>query len=265
MRTSVSAALWLPALAALGPPRHAARAYAYQPGTGSSVAGNLSAAAPYGISPSEFAKVTKRLSASATFNITGYDVSVDAAAPAAVPGWTLTVGVTTDVSLINAANRSNLDFEATTLSVGPPGGNATLHPSWTICAVVFPGLAGSASNASATTNGSCGGLLSGDCIQAIQGGSAGVGSNGTCGDYALPSACTSQFPAASVNSTAIGRLLLPELPGFSPSSRHVLTAHDVKPSTRASSMTSASTHMAAPLPRRPTRPPTSWPSAMSGR
>lgn len=47
----------------------------YLPGTGSFVAGNLGAAAPYGIPPDEFNNVTKRVFSTATFNMTGYSRS----------------------------------------------------------------------------------------------------------------------------------------------------------------------------------------------
>lgn len=204
------ATLWWSVLTALGLSRHVLANE-----SGSFIAGNLNASAPYGIPPSEFQQVTKRLDSSATFNITGYDVSRDAAPTAAVPGWTLTVGVTTDVSLIDATNSSNLDFEATTLFIEPPGGHVALDPSWKICAVVFPGLAaaaaaasaGAASNASTSVDGTCDGMLSSECIRAIQTSSSGISDNGTCVDYALPSACSGQFAAESVNTTAIGRLL----------------------------------------------------------
>lgn len=51
-------------------------AHGYLPGTGSFVAGNLSAAAPYGIPPAEFERVTERVFSTATFNMTGYGMSV---------------------------------------------------------------------------------------------------------------------------------------------------------------------------------------------
>lgn len=50
--------------------------HGYQPGTGSLVAGNLSAAAPYGIPPSEFSRVTETVFSTATFNMTGYSMSI---------------------------------------------------------------------------------------------------------------------------------------------------------------------------------------------
>lgn len=53
----------------------AQNARGYLPGTGSFVAGNLSAAAPYGISPDEFGNVTKGVFSTATFNMTGYSMS----------------------------------------------------------------------------------------------------------------------------------------------------------------------------------------------
>lgn len=213
---SLGPSLLLPLLLPLSP----RCAHAYEPGTGSFATGNLNLTAPYGIRPSEFRAVTARLTSSATFNITGYDVSADpgasanANANAEIAGWTLTVGVTTDVSLIDAANSSNLDFEATTLYMAPPGGsggNMTLLPAWRVCAVVYPGLAAggqeaanSSSSASVEVDGTCDGVLSGGCIQAIQSGTAGIDSNGTCGEYVLPSACADEFPEASVNSTAFG-------------------------------------------------------------
>lgn len=285
-----SATLWWSALAAFSLPHHVSGATNAQPAGPSFVAGNLSAAAPYGIPPAEFQKVTERLAASATFNITGYDVSSSPPADSSstnVPGWTLTVGVTTDVSLLNAANSSNLDIEATTLFLAPPGGNVTLDPSWTICAVVFPGLeaeaAAAAANVSTKVDGSCEGLLSSECIEAIQSGSSGVSTNGTCGSYVLPSACSSQFPEEFANNTAIGRLpgppysltsvlLLPILLSHLPKHKKthtmlssILTFYHSKLSTNPSSMQDASTHMAAPRPRRPTRPHTRSRSPTSGR
>lgn len=195
-------------------------AHACEPGAGSFVTGNLNLTAPYGIQPSEFREVTAWLSSSATFNITGYNVSADLNpnatttgadhGPEPISGWTLTVAVTTDVSLIDAANSSNLDFEATTLYIEPPGGsgNATLLPSWRVCAVVYPGLPANSSNssssASVTVDGTCDNVLSRGCIQAIQNGTTGMDSNGTCGEYVLPSACRDEFPAAVVNNTAFG-------------------------------------------------------------
>lgn len=181
---------------------------AYQPNTGSSVSGNLLIAAPYGIPPNEFGNVTRRLTSSATFNITGYDVSSNAGsrAPDATPGWTLTAGVTADVSLIDASPSSKLDSEATTLFMQPPGGTVTVDPSWRICVVVYTGLAEGVDVSGGTVvDGTCGDVLSGECVQAIQRGTSGIDNNGDCADYVLPSACTSEFPAESINSTAFGR------------------------------------------------------------
>lgn len=187
---------------------------AYQPNTGSSVSGNLHVAAPYGLPPSEFGNITRRLTSSATFNITGYDVSSSAATNTssssssdAVPGWTMTAGVTADISLLDASPSSELDFEATTLFIQPPGGNVTLDPAWSICAVVFPGLADGVDVS--VVDGTCGGVLSEGCVAAIQNGTSGVDDDGRCVDYILPPACESEFPAESVNSTAFGRLSWP--------------------------------------------------------
>ncbi|KAJ4397416.1 hypothetical protein N0V93_001643 [Gnomoniopsis smithogilvyi] len=132
--------------------------------------------------------------------MTGYNVSADAG-PSAAPGWTLTVDITTDVSLLNAANRSNLDIEATTLSIEPPQGKVTLDSSWKICAVVFTGLANDTSP-STTIDGTCSNVLPSGCIQGIESGSSGMDDSGNCTTYTLPSACTSYFPAGSVNNSA---------------------------------------------------------------
>lgn len=59
-------------MAAFGLPRVV---HSYLPGTGSSAAGNLSTAAPYGIPPEEFTAVTEDVFSTATFNITGYSMS----------------------------------------------------------------------------------------------------------------------------------------------------------------------------------------------
>lgn len=233
-------------------------ACAYQPGTGSFVAGNLSIAAPYGIPPAEFRTVTKRLTSAATFNITGYNVSVDATPQSAISGWTLTVGITTDVSLVDASSSSNFDVEATTLYIEPPGGKATVDPSWEICAVVFPGLASSV-NTSRTVNGSCEAVLSSECIQAVQTGNSGISSNGTCGEYVLPSACRDEFPSASVNSTAISMSPLVSTSSSryfsSVIPHHSNCSSEMQPSTRPFSTKSASTHMAVPRRRHRTRQP----------
>lgn len=198
----LSSASWTRCLLTVGGLAHHVCAYLPQEG-GSFVAGNLSVAAPYGIPPVEFGNVTaNNLDSLATFNITGYNVSVDdTTAPAVAPGWTISVGVTDDVSLINAANSSKFDIEATTLFIEPPGGNITLDPSWRICAVVFPGLA-NATAPSTPIDGTCNRVLSSGCIQAIQSGSTLMDSNGNCGNYALPSSCMEFFPTLSVNNTA---------------------------------------------------------------
>lgn len=179
-------------------------AYAYAPGSGSFAAGNLNNSAPYGISPQLFGNVTQRLNSNATFNITGYNVS-SSAGPTAIPGWAVTVGITDDISLVNAANSSNFDTEVTTLFISPPGSNVTMDPSWRICAVVFPGLAGPVP-ASTSINGTCNSVLSAACMRDIQTGSSGMDGNGNCTNYSLPSSCASFFPTQSANSTtAFGR------------------------------------------------------------
>lgn len=186
--------------------------YAQLSQNGSFVAGNLDASAPYGISPTEFGNVTQRLDSLATFNISGYNVSTNTTPPEAISGWTLTAGVTFDVSLADAANSSQFDFEATTLFIEPPAGNVTLDPSWRICAVVFPAVMANgtaeATNASTPVDGGCVSVLSSECIQEIASGTSGMDANGTCGTYTLPDSCASFFPAEVVNTTAISKPIL---------------------------------------------------------
>lgn len=198
----------LAALAFTSPVTHAQ----LPPQNGSFAAGNLNVSAPYGIPPSEFGSVTQRFDALATFNITGYNVSSNATTPPPEPiaGWTLSAGVTFDVSLIDAAESSQFDIEATTLLLVPPVDTVLDPTSWSLCAVVFPevrpnGTLGAMTNSSTPIDGGCENVLSSECIQDIAAGTSGMDANGTCGQYTLPDSCASFFPVELMNNTAISK------------------------------------------------------------
>lgn len=189
------------------------RVSAYDPNTGSIVTGDLSAAAPYGLPASKFQSDTNKPDAEATFNITGYDVSADST-PQSADGWKLEAAVKSSVSLSDATNSSVNKaqvFEATTLYMQAPD-NMKLADTWRICAVVYPGLVNSV-DSSTTVDGSCSGILSTECVQALTvaaGGanSNGMDKNGNCTEFVLPARCTEAFPNDSVRMQAIGMLSL---------------------------------------------------------
>lgn len=186
---------------------------AYEPNSGSITSGDLSVAAPYGLPASKFESDTNKPDEAATFNITGYDVSTDST-PQSVDGWKLEAAVKAGVSLSDATNSSvNKDqvFEATTLYIQAPN-DMKMDSSWKMCAVVYPGLANSVDSATAV-DGSCNGVLSTDCVQALSvaaGGanSNGMDTNGNCTNFVLPARCTDSFPSDSVRTAAIGTLSL---------------------------------------------------------
>lgn len=180
---------------------------AYDPGTGSAVAGNLSTSAPWGIPPDKFESATKSPDALAAFNATGYNVSSSAPSPQSADGWVLAAGVKYDASLSDATGDVPTGdvYQATTLYVEAPSG-MTLADSWRVCAVVWPGVAG-ASNASSSLDGTCRGVLSTSCIQALgvagASGSSGMSETGECGGFALPEGCAGDFPSGTGNVTAV--------------------------------------------------------------
>ncbi|POS76780.1 hypothetical protein DHEL01_v204828 [Diaporthe helianthi] len=203
MLNNVLTLAWL--LAALDVSCHVS---AYDPNTGSSASGDLSTAAPYGLPASKFQSDTNKPDAAAAFNIAGYDVSADST-PQSVDGWKLEVAVKSAVSLSDATNSSiNKDqvFEATTLYIQAPN-NMEFADSWRMCAVVYPGLVNSVDSFTAV-DGSCNGILSTDCVQALTvaaGGSNsnGMDKNGNCTEFVLPARCTEAFPNDSVRIQAI--------------------------------------------------------------
>lgn len=186
---------------------------AYDPNTGSIASGDLSAAAPYGIPASKFESDTNKPDEAATFNITGYDVSADST-PQSVDGWKLEAAVKAAVSLSDATNSTvNKDqvFEATTLYIQAPDG-MKIADSWRMCAVVYPGLTNSV-DSSTVVDGSCSGILSTECVQAITVAAGGANSNGmdksgNCTEFVLPARCTDAFPNDSVRTQAISMLSL---------------------------------------------------------
>jgi hypothetical protein len=94
------------------------------------VGGDLSQQGPYGLPAQEFAAAITTPSSAVTFPIPGYDVSIppaDRFAKAtinAIPGWSLTVGVTGNVPLAKASKAApvdkNLYVAAAGLSITPP-------------------------------------------------------------------------------------------------------------------------------------------------
>jgi hypothetical protein len=186
---------------------------AYDPSSGSVAAGDLSAAAPYGLPASKFQSDTNKPDEAATFNITGYDVSTDGT-PQSVDGWKLEAAVKGAVSLSDATNSSvnkNQVFEATTLYIQAPSG-MKMADSWRMCTAVYPGLS-NAVDPTQAVDGSCNGVLSTDCIQAITVAAGGANSNGmdksgNCTDFVLPARCTDAFPNDSVRTRTIRMLSL---------------------------------------------------------
>lgn len=183
---------------------------AYEPGTGSSVAGNLSASAPYGISPSKFQSATNNPDDSAAFNITGYNITSSAPSPQSASGWKLVARVKNDVSLSDAANPSDQVFEATTLYLEAPSG-MSMDSSWRICGVVYPGVAKNISTGT-TVDGGCSTALSSGCLQALNvagtSGSSGMDDSGACTSFVLPDRCSGDFPTGTGNVSAVGAFSL---------------------------------------------------------
>lgn len=194
---------------------------AYDPNSGSIASGDLSVAAPYGLPASDFKSDTNKPDDAATFNITGYDLSADST-PQSVDGWKLEAAVKGSVSLSDATNSSvNKDqvFQATTLYIQAPD-NMKIDDTWKMCAVVYPGLANSVDSSTAI-DGSCTGVLSTECVQALSvaaGGanSNGMDTNGNCTTFVLPARCTDAFPSDSVRTTAVGTSSLLHLDTPSP-------------------------------------------------
>ncbi|KKY30614.1 hypothetical protein UCDDA912_g09472 [Diaporthe ampelina] len=203
MMSSVPAHAWL--LALLDFSCHVS---AYDPNSGSIASGDLSVAAPYGLPASNFESDTSKPDDAATFNITGYDVSADGT-PQSVDGWKLEAAVKGGVSLSDATNSSvNQDqvFQATTLYIQAPD-DMNMDDSWKMCAVVYPGLANSVDSSTAL-DGSCSGVLSTECVQALSVAAGGTNSNGmdtsgNCTNFVLPARCTDAFPSDSVRTAAI--------------------------------------------------------------
>lgn len=191
-----------------------APALAYDPGTGSAVAGNLSASAPWGIPPDKFESATQSPDASAAFNVTGYNVSSSAPSPQSAGGWVLAAGVKYDASLSDAAdppsdNDDDNVYQATTLYVQAPEGMA-LDESWRVCAAVWPGVRSSSSSSDAVVvDGTCRGVLSTGCLQALSvagasGTAGGMDAAGECASFALPEGCAGDFPSGTGNVSAVG-------------------------------------------------------------
>lgn len=205
-------------------------AHAYAPDSGSAVAGDLSAlAGPYGIPSDKFASATSSADASGAFSITGYNVSADTGnSPVAVAGWTLTARVTTDVSLADSDDSSVGDksqkTEATTLSLEAPD-DMTMGDQWRLCVVVYPGTASAVAN-STSVDGTCNGVLSTECIQALTAsaggsGDTGLDNSGNCTNFELPSRCTDAFPDGSGNLSAISEFILFLSAAFTWDQRHL--------------------------------------------
>lgn len=221
MLSNILTYVWL--LAVLNVPCHVS---AYDPNTGSVATGDLSEAAPYGLPASKFQSDTNKPDAAATFNITGYDVSADST-PQSVGGWKLEAAVKSGVSLSDATNSSvNKDqvFEATTLFIQAPD-NMKFADTWRMCAVVYPGLVNNVDSTTAV-DGSCSGILSTECVQALTvaaGGanSNGMDKNGNCTEFVLPARCTEAFPNDSVRTQAIGTLSPFTFSCTNPVSQHV--------------------------------------------
>ncbi|KUI60665.1 hypothetical protein VP1G_07871 [Cytospora mali] len=183
-------------------------ASAYDPASGSAVSGNLDIEAPYGIPSDKFGSDTSNPDYMATFNITGYNISSNSG-PRSALGWKLAAGIKDGVSLSDATNSSvNKDqvFEATTLYLEAPSG-MKMDASWKICAIVYPGLNANPSEVT-TTDGTCNGILSAECIQSLTVAaegptSNGMDTNGRCINFILPARCTSSFPTNSINTSSI--------------------------------------------------------------
>lgn len=188
-------------------------AQAYAPNSGSAVAGDLDAiAGPYGIPADKFQAATSSADASAAFYVTEYNVSSSSSmgnSPVAVTGWKLTARVKTDVSLSDASSGDEGTIaakqnktQATTLYVEAPDG-MTMGAQWRLCAVVYPGT-----TTTAAVDGTCKGVLSTECIQALTAsagasGPTGMDEQGNCSNFELPSRCTDSFPDGSGNLSAI--------------------------------------------------------------
>lgn len=179
----------------------------YESNTGSFVAGNLSIDAPWSLPADNFVSGTNSPDSVASFNITGYNISANTPSPQSASGWILSAAVKNDVSLSTSTNSSvnrSSFFEATTLYVQAPTA-MNMDSSWRICAVIYPGV-DNLDVSSSVVDGSCNGLLSGECLQALTvagtSGSNGMDDAGNCGSFVLPGRCDGSLSMANV--TAFG-------------------------------------------------------------
>lgn len=181
------------------------------------VGGDLSNQAPYGLPSQAFASAISSPLANVGFPIRGYNTSIPAGAIDAtakdISGWSINIGVTTDVPL-NGSRYGGIDqsqcIDATTLSIIPPAGIAGCDDnSWRVCAIVFTAGLGSAvlnDVQAIKTDGSCSALLPENCIQKLQADSvvAQAGGGRECSNLSIPDECAPYF--AGTDGTAFSEL-----------------------------------------------------------
>ena len=158
---------------------------------------NISEAGPFGIPAETYDE--NHWKAAVAGHIAGYDVSLPASnttpstnsSDAAV--WWLDITFTPDAPLSDASSADVDKSEYTDVTVLGlyPNDNATTwdEDGWRVCATVF---VGGVPGATATQgNPSCGGVLSDECVAALQAAarSGGLDGDGRCQDVEMPEAC----------------------------------------------------------------------------
>ncbi|KAK3987375.1 hypothetical protein QBC44DRAFT_121561 [Cladorrhinum sp. PSN332] len=166
---------------------------------------------PYGIDPSAFLDTTTHTGTNISFPIKGYNTSIPAGPVSgtgnSIPGWSLNIAITPDVSLSGSDSQdASKFFEATTLSITPPSRNQAAGlgrfngSDWRVCALVFTAGLGGAETEKAKQQGAgkgdCSELLPSDCINQLQVNSVtnvAERGGGCQGEIKIPSVCNDHF------------------------------------------------------------------------
>jgi hypothetical protein len=140
-----------------------------------------------GISTAEWELAMRSANATGTTSIPGYNIT------AKYPGkrsdnWTLSISVASDIPGGNTANGqfvtgTQLEWTA------PPGLISSADPSWFLCRTAYSSSK-LKHDGSGSTNGSCDGLLSDDCLSALQ---SSLTAGTQCQNNTLPSICVDEL------------------------------------------------------------------------
>ncbi|KAK4223481.1 hypothetical protein QBC38DRAFT_487613 [Podospora fimiseda] len=179
---------------------------------------------PYNIDSSSFLDTTTHTGTNISYPIKGFNTSIPAGATSgtgnSVPGWSLNIGITPDVSLSGSNSQDATKFfQATTISIIPPSRNQAAgierfnESNWRVCALVFTSGLGKSETDEAEdgVRGDCRDLLPSDCVNQLQVNSvtnvAELG-GGCQGIITMPTVCNDHF-AARGGSDVMGFELLP--------------------------------------------------------